>query len=89
MKIEELRLNLEQIRYSSKFIADVSKLTDYASKLCSFGATLIGKGAEIESRFKGKGLDFCIKTFGDEHTWDMLQNFRNWHEFEKFLEQAR
>ena len=66
----------------------ISKLKNYASKLCSFGATLIGKGAEIESRFKGKGLDFCIKTFGDEPTWEMLQKFRNWDEFENFLEQA-
>ena len=89
MKIEELRLNLEQIRYSGKFNADVSKLKNYASKLCSFGATLIGKGAEIESRFKGKGLDFCIKTFGDEPTWEMLQKFRNCDEFENFLEEAR
>ena len=89
MKIEELRLNLEHFRYNGKSNADFLKLKQIAIKLCSFGATLVGKGAEIEYRFREKGQEFCIKHIGNDSTWEMLQDFHYWHEFESFFEQIR
>ena len=86
MKIEELRSNVEQIRYSGKYNADISKLKNLAVKLSSYGATLVGKGAEIECKFRERGLQFCTKYFGNEASWEMLRMTENWREFESFFD---
>jgi class 3 adenylate cyclase/tetratricopeptide (TPR) repeat protein len=86
MKIEELRSNVEQIRYSGKYNADISKLKNLAVKLSSYGATLVGKGAEIECKFRERGLQFCTKYFGNDASWEMLQMTENWREFESFFD---